>query len=123
MKAETLLETPARAQMRKRDPGVLLVPDNRWDGAGDDRPQTGSRTEQSACKIEQEQTCARSEYRTKKAHTKFVCAENRSAGAYDKSDSWPFAEVGWRQALRPHPVVRLVEFEIGCRQHRQSNRR
>ena len=33
MKAETLLETPARAQMRKRDPGVLLVPDNRWDGA------------------------------------------------------------------------------------------
>src|SRR5205085_7249024 len=26
-----------------------------------------------------------------------------------------------RQSLRPHPVMRLVEFEVGRSQHRQSN--
>src|SRR4030095_2873792 len=40
-----------------------------------------------------------------------------------KRDGRPLAEIGRSQPFRPHPVVRLVKFEIGRRQHRQSNYR
>src|SRR5438034_1714550 len=38
MKAETALEIPARAQMRKGYPGVLRIPDNRRNGAKEEYP-------------------------------------------------------------------------------------
>ncbi len=33
MESEALLDAPARAQMRQRNPGMLRVPDNRRNGA------------------------------------------------------------------------------------------
>jgi len=117
----------------RRKPGANRQPLNRQhertnvkNGCNIERdagPQTGSGVEQSACKIKQEQARSSREQRTEKAHSEFVRSENRSACANREGNAGPFAEIGRRKALRPHPIMRLIKFEIGCCQRRQSNRR
>src|SRR5439155_285468 len=120
MESEALLDAPARAQMRQCNPGMLRVPDNRRNGAESENDE--QRIQAGPRKIKQEQARGGGEHRTEKAHTELICAKNGGAGAHGKSDTWPLAEICRGNALRPHPVMRFVEFEIGRRQHRQSNR-
>src|SRR4029077_19108343 len=79
-----------------------------------DCPQTSGGAEQTARKIEQEQTCGCREHRTEEANTKLVGAKNSGARTYGESDTRSLAEIGGRQSFRPHPVMRFVKGEI-CR--------
>src|SRR4029077_10875009 len=97
--------------------------ENRRGVQTNDCPQTSSGAKQTARKIEQKQTCRRCEHRTEETNTKLVRSKNRSARAYGKSYTRSLAEVGGRQSLRPHPVMRFVKGEICRRQKRKTNRR
>src|SRR6476660_80293 len=90
---------------------------------GHDCPQASGGAEQTARKIEQEQTCGRCENRTKETNPKLVLAKKRGAGAYGEGYTRSLAEVGGRQSLRPHPVVSFVKGKICRCQKRKTNRR
>ena len=69
------------------------------------------------------QTRSRAEERTPEADAEFGRAKNRGAGADGERDAGAFAEIAGRETLRPHPVMRFVEGEIGRAEKRQPNRR
>src|SRR6476620_6020073 len=73
--------------------------------------------------MEQEQTCSGCEHGTEEANTKLVRNKNSGARTYGESDTRSLTEIGGRQSLRPHPVMRFVEGEICRCQKRKTNRR
>ena len=78
----------------------------------DDRRERCGGIEQAPREIKQEHTRSCCEQRTEKADAELIGAENRGAGTHHKRNDRPFAEICRGQPLRPHPVMRLVKFQI-----------
>ena len=89
----------------------------------DDRPEAGLLAEEFSREIIEEQAGRRAEDRTPEADPEFGVAEKRGAGANRKRDPGPFAEIGGRQAVGPHPVMRLVEGKVGGAEQGKPDRR
>src|SRR5207253_4584034 len=86
-------------------------------------PKRGRRIDHSAPQREQKQAGAGAKHWTEKPHTTFVRAKKHRAGANGESHARALAEIGGRESLRPHPIMRLVELQIGRAQQRQTQAR
>src|SRR5256714_4846663 len=89
----------------------------------DDRPESRALVKQFPREIIEKQTRRRAEDRAPEANTEFRGAENRGAGANRERDPRPFAKIRRREAVRPHPVMRLVEGQVARAEHGESDRR
>src|SRR3984893_5291050 len=85
------------------------------------RPESRRRVEKAAREIVNKQAGAGAQDRTPEADPEFGRAKKRGAGPDREGDSRPLAEVGGRQALRPHPVMRLIELKIGRAEKRKAD--
>src|SRR6267154_1427471 len=72
------------------------------------------------CQVKQKQAGSGAKQWAEKAHPEFVRPKNHRAGADGESHSGAFAEISGRESLRPHPVMRLVELQIGRFQQCQT---
>src|SRR5207248_2341339 len=85
-------------------------------------PKCGACAEEFPSKVEQQQARSCAKKRAEKADSELVRAKQHRAGANCECNTGSFAEVGRRQSLRPHPIMRFIELEIGRCQQSESQR-